>query len=304
MVDPARRRVLAALAAAALATRARRADAAPMLARAIPSGTESLPVIGLGTWQTFDVDTHDAALAPLRELLARYLADGGRVVDTSPMYGRAETVLGRLLAAIPQPPRPFVATKVWTTGREAGIRQMESSEDKIGRKPLDLVQVHNLVDVDTHLDTLDAWKAEGRVRHTGITHYTRGAHDDLARVATRRKVDFIQVNYSLAEPEAEASLLPLAQERGIGVLVNRPFAEGALFAHVRGRELPAFAREELGIASWAQYFLKYIVSHPAITAVLPATSKLSHLVDNLAAGAGPMPDAAQREKLRGAFRSP
>lgn len=296
MTEMNRRDVLRLIGTAALACAA---PPSPATSRSM----DPLPRIGLGTWQTFDVAADDAALAPLRALLARFLADGGRVVDTSPMYGRAETVLGRLLAAIPQPPRPFVATKVWTTGRDAGVRQVESSEEKIGRRPLDLVQVHNLVDVDTHLDTLEAWKAEGRVRHTGITHYSRGAHDDLARVATRRRVDFVQVNYSLAEPEAERRLLPLARERGIAVLVNRPFAEGALFARVRGREVPAFAREELGVASWAQYFLKFIVSHPAVTAVIPATSKLAHLVDNLAAGAGPMPDAAQRARMLREFEA-
>ncbi len=301
MRDPARRRVLNGLATAVLVARFGHAEARTMLKRAIPSSGETLPAIGLGTWQTFDVEPEPAALAPLREIVARYLALGGRVVDTSPMYGRAESVLGNLLASTPQPPRPFVATKIWTTGKEAGERQIAESEQKIGRKPLDLVQVHNLVDVDTHLDTLDASKADGRVRYTGVTHYTRGAHAEVQRVANRRKVDFIQINYSLAEREAERRLLPFAHERGVAVLINRPFAEGALFARVRGKSVPEWARIELDCASWAQFFLKFIVSHPAVTAAIPATSKLDHLLDNLGAGAGAMPDAAQREKMAGDF---
>ncbi|HET9484407.1 MAG TPA: aldo/keto reductase [Xanthomonadales bacterium] len=297
MADRVRRRLLAAIAAAVLAARPRTADAAAMATRAIPSSGEALPVIGMGTWQTFDVGAGEAGLAPLREVLARFLALGGRVLDTSPMYGRAETALGALLASVPASAAAFVATKVWTTGRAEGIAQMESSMRKLGRETLDLVQVHNLVDVDTQLDTLEAWKAQGRVRYTGITHYTRSAHDELERVAARRRVDFIQVNLSLAEREAESRLLPFARERGIAVLVNRPFAEGALFARVRGREVPGWAREELACTSWARYFLKYIVSHPAVTCAIPATSKLAHLADNLGAGEGPMPDAAQRRRM-------
>ena len=295
MVDLARRQLLAGLGVAALAPRfAGAVDAMTM--RAIPSSGETIPLVGLGTSGTFDVGSDAASLAPLREVLERFLAGGGRLVDTSPMYGRAESALGALLAKLPAEPKPFVATKVWTRGREAGIAQLEESERRIGR-PLDLVQVHNLVDTDTQLDTLERWKAEGRIRYTGITHYTRSAHDALEAAAAKRKVDFIQVNYSLAEPEADARLLPFARERGIAVLANRPFADGALFERARGRDVPAWAREALGIASWAQYFLKWIISHPAVTCAIPATSKAKHLADNLAAGSAPMPDAAQRPRM-------
>ena len=295
MVDLTRRQVLAALGVAALAPRLARAANA-MTMRVIPSSGEAIPVIGLGTSGTFDVAADAGALAPLREVLGRFLALGGRLVDTSPMYGRAEAALGALLAEAPAEPKPFVATKVWTQGRDAGIAQLEDSERKIGR-PLDLVQVHNLVDADTHLATLERWKAEGRIRYTGITHYTRGAHDALEQAAAKRKVDFIQVNYSLAEPEADRRLLRFAQDRGVAVLANRPFADGALFDRVRGKAIPAWARDELGISSWAQYFLKWIVSHPGVTCAIPATSKAKHLADNLGAGSAPLPDAAQRTRM-------
>ena len=299
MVDLTRRQVLAGLGVAALVPRLAGA-ADTMTMRTIPSSGETLPVIGLGTSDTFDVASDAASLAPLREVLERFLAGGGRLVDTSPMYGRAETALGALLASLHGEPKPFVATKVWTRGREAGITQLEDSERKIGRR-LDLVQVHNLVDTDTQLDTLERWKAEGRIRYTGITHYTRSAHDALEGAAAKRRIDFIQVNYSLAEPEADARLLPFARQRGIAVLANRPFADGALFERVRGREVPAWAREELGVASWAQYFLKWIVSHPAVTCAIPATSKAKHLADTLPAGSAPRPDAAQRARMAREF---
>lgn len=292
---------MAGLGVAALASRLAVA-ANDMTMRTIPSSGEAIPVIGIGTSGTFDVAGDEGSLAPLREVLARFLALGGRLVDTSPMYGRAEAALGALLAKAPAEPTPFVATKVWTRGREAGIAQLEDSERKIGRA-LDLVQVHNLIDTDTHLDTLERWKAEGRIRYTGITHYTRSAHDALEQVAAKRKVDFIQVNYSLAEPEADRRLLKVAQERAIAVLANRPFADGALFDRARGKEIPAWARDELGIASWAQYFLKWIVSHPAVTSAIPATSKAKHLADNLGAGSAPMPDSAQRARMARDFAS-
>ncbi|HVF35346.1 MAG TPA: aldo/keto reductase [Candidatus Saccharimonadia bacterium] len=295
MVDRTRRTLMAGLGVAALAPRLAVA-ANDTIKRAIPSSGEAIPVIGLGTSGTFDVASDEGSLAPLREVLERFLTLGGRLVDTSPMYGRAETALGALLSKAPPEPKPFVATKVWTRGREAGIAQLEDSERKIGRA-LDLVQVHNLIDTDTHLDTLDRWKAEGRIRYTGITHYTRGAHDALEQAAEQRKVDFIQVNYSLAEPDADRRLLGFAQDRGIAVLANRPFADGALFDRARGKEVPSWARDELGIASWAQYFLKWIVSHPAVTCAIPATSKAKHLADNLGAGAAPLPDAAQRARM-------
>lgn len=250
-----------------------------------------LPPIGLGTWQTFDV--RDSR--PLEPLLAEFVRLGGRLVDSSPMYGRSEEVLGDIAVRANVRQKLFVATKVWTSGRAAGIEQMESSIRKL-RGAVDLMQVHNLVDASTHLETLRDWKREGRIRFLGITHYHAGAHESLARHLERGGIDFLQVNYSVAEREAERRLLPLARERGVRVLINRPFAEGALFRAVRGKPLPSFARE-LGCTSWAQLFLKFIVSHPAVTCAIPATSKLDHLRDNMAAGSGPMPDAAMRERI-------
>lgn len=266
------------------------------LRRAIPRAGESLPVMGLGTWQTFDVGKDEAARAPLREVLREFARLGGRVVDSSPMYGQSETVVGDLAAELGLHKELFLATKVWTSGREAGIRQMEQSFRRLRAQRLDLMQIHNLVDWRTHLDTLRRWKEKGRIRYIGVTHYTESAYDELARVLETEELDFVQLNYSIAEREAERRLLPLAAERRVGVLVNRPFAEGALFRKVRGKPLPPWAAEA-GCASWAQIFLKFIISHPAVTCAIPATSKLQHLIDNMQAGLGPPPDAATRERM-------
>lgn len=315
-VDPARRSfsvgaVAGAIGAAWLAASPGRAATlasassagARMIARAIPSApSETLPVIGLGTWQTFDVGRGAAERAPLRAVLGAFRAAGGRLLDTSPMYGASEEVLGELLPEAGGTSRYFVATKVWTSGRQEGIAQMQLSMQKLEVERVDLMQVHNLVDVATHLGTLRAWRERGIVRHVGITHYTRNAHGEVERVLqAERDVDFVQINYSLAEREAAERLLPLAQERKIAVLANRPFAEGALFARVRGKPVPPWLRDELDCASWAQVFLKYVVSHPAITAALPATSNPSHLADNLASGTGSMPDAKQRLRIAADF---
>jgi aryl-alcohol dehydrogenase-like predicted oxidoreductase len=255
-----------------------------------------LPVIGMGTWQTFDVGRFEAERAPLREVLREFAKRGGKVVDSSPMYGRSETVLGELAAALRLHEQLFLATKVWTRGRHGGIRQMEESFRRLRAERLDLMQVHNLLDWRTHLVTLRRWKEEGRIRYIGVTHYTESAYDELARLLETEEMDFVQLNYSIAEREAERRLLPLAAERRLGVLVNRPFAEGALFRKVRGKPLPPWAGEA-GCASWAQFFLKFIVSHPAVTCAIPATSKLEHLVDNMQAGQGALPDAAMRERM-------
>jgi len=267
---------------------------APIL-RAIPSSRETLPVIGLGTWQTFDVGD-DAARDPLRQVLRRFVELGGRVVDSSPMYGRAESVVGDLAAALALRDTLFVATKVWTTGREAGIAQMEESLRRLRTPRLDLMQVHNLVDWRTHLRTLGEWKRTGRVRHIGVTHYTASAYTELEQVMKSETLDFVQLNYSLVERDAERRLLPLAVDRGLAVLVNRPFAEGALFRRVRGQALPPWA-VEAGCRSWAQLFLKWIVAHPAVTCVIPATSRPEHLEDNMQAGVGSLPDAALRDRI-------
>jgi diketogulonate reductase-like aldo/keto reductase len=270
-----------------------------MLQRAIPSSGEKLPAIGLGTWQSFDVGTSPGDRQPLEEVLQAFVRLGGRVIDSSPMYGRAEGVVGDLAAKLRLHDRLFLATKVWTTGREAGVKSMERSFDLMKAKRMDLMQVHNLVDVQTHLATLRDWKQQGRVRYIGITHYTASSHDEVARVLEREKVDFVQINYSVGEREADARVLPVAQERGVAVIVNRPFGGGNLFSRVRGKPLPDFAAE-IGCASWAQLFLKWIVAHPAVTCAIPATSKLRHLEDNMRGGVGALPDAKMRQRIHAA----
>lgn len=267
-----------------------------MHTRAIPSSGEALPVVGLGTWQTFDVGVDAAARGPLKEVLQALFAAGGRLVDSSPMYGSSESVVGELCAGLGICEPLFMATKVWTQGRDEGIRQMQRSIERMRAGRMDLMQVHNLVDVEAHTKTLQAWKAEKRVRYIGITHYTASAHRELERLMKTKRYDFVQVNYSLEEREAEERLLPLAQSLGVAVLVNRPFATGGMFRRTRGKPLPPWAAE-LGIASWAQYFLKWIAGHPAVTCVIPATSKPAHMRDNAGAGLGAMPDAAMRARM-------
>ena len=267
--------------------------------RAIPSTGERIPALGLGTWQAFDVGD-PARRGPLREVLRRFVDLGGRVVDSSPMYGAAEAAVGDLAAELGVRDALWVATKVWTTGRAAGVAQMERSLELLRGKGLDLMQVHNLVDWQTHLATLREWKATGRIRYLGVTHYSATGHDALERVMRSEPLDFVQLNYSLAEREAERRLLPLARERGIAVLVNRPLAQGALFAQARGRRLPSWAAD-FDCASWAQLFLKWILAHPAVTCVIPATRRLPHLEDNMQAGVGRLPDAATRERITALF---
>jgi aryl-alcohol dehydrogenase-like predicted oxidoreductase len=266
-----------------------------MITRKIPSSGEALPVIGLGTSGPFEVGSSAVERAPVAEVLEAFFAGGGQLIDTSPMYSTAEAVLGDLLT--PQMhERVFMATKVWTRGERAGVEQMSRSGTLTKRKRLDLIQVHNLLDLETHLATLRRWKDEGRVRYVGITHYTVGAHTDLARVLEREKLDFVQLNYSVATPDAEERLLPLAADRGVAVLVNRPFEDGRLFADTRGKPLPEWAAD-FDATSWGQMFLKYLVGHPAVTAVIPATGKVTHICDNLGAGRGRLPDAKQRKQI-------
>lgn len=274
------------------------ASAAP-LARPIPSSAETIPAVGLGTWQTFDVGSGASEREPLREVLRRFVAAGGRVVDSSPMYGAAESVVGDLAADTQVADKLFLATKVWTSGREAGIAQMEQSFRRMRAKQIDLMQIHNLVDWRIHLKTLRDWKQAGRIRYLGVTHYTASAFDELERVLRAEPVDFVQVNYSLGERDADRRILPLARDRGIAVLVNRPFSAGGLFSSVRGRPLPEWAAE-IGCESWAQIFLKWILAHPAVTCVIPATRRPEHLVDNMKAGLGALPDASARERIAAA----
>jgi diketogulonate reductase-like aldo/keto reductase len=275
---------------------ARAGAASPMLQRSIPSSGEAIPAVGLGTWRTFDVGAGAGERAPLKDVLARFVELGGRVLDSSPMYGAAESVAGDLAAELKVADRLFWATKVWTSGREAGVKQMEQSLKRLRVPRLDLMQIHNLLDWRTHLRTLREWKQAGRVRYIGVTHYTAGAYDELERVLRAEPLDFVQVNYSLGERDAEQRILPLARDRGMAVLANRPFSEGGLFQRVRGTPLPAWAAE-IGCESWAQFFLKWILGHPAVTCVIPATSRVQHLADNMRAGTGPLPDAATRERM-------
>jgi diketogulonate reductase-like aldo/keto reductase len=265
--------------------------AAAMTTANRPPATANLYPIGLGTWQTFDV----ADPKPLAGVLSTFVQLGGTVIDSSPMYGRSETVAGDLATSLGIRNKLFVATKVWTSGREAGIRQMEDSERKL-RGKVDLMQVHNLLDADTHLATLRRWKAEGRVRYVGITHYTASAYPAVEQVLRRGGIDFLQINYSLAEREAEQRILPLARERGVRVLINRPSGAGSLFRETRNKPLPAFAKD-LGATSWAELFLKFVISHPAVTCAIPATSKVEHLRQNMSAGKGPLPDEGMRKRI-------
>jgi aryl-alcohol dehydrogenase-like predicted oxidoreductase len=291
-----RREVLALMAAAAGATGSGSTPSPGLLARPIPSGSETIPVIGVGTWRVFDVGTGASERAPLRDVLRSFVALGGRMIDSSPMYGAAETVAGDLASDLGVVDKLFVATKVWTSGREAGIAQMERSMKLLRKPTLDLMQIHNLLDWRTHLKTLREWKQAGRVRYIGVTHYTSSAYDELERVLAAEPLDFVQVNYSLAEREAEKRILPLARDRGVAVIVNRPFAEGDLFGRVRGRAVPEWSKD-LGCDSWAQLFLKWILGHPAVTCVIPGTGKPQHLADNVKAGHTPIPDAALRDRI-------
>ena len=279
------------------------AAAAPsgqMLMRRIPSSGETLPAIGLGTSGPFEVGADASARAPLREVLQAFFAAGATLIDTSPMYSTAEAVLGDLLTA-EQQAGAFIATKVWTPGsgsaaEQKGVEQMQRSMALLKHKRVELMQVHNLVDLDEHLKTLRRWKAEGRIKYVGVTHYTTSSYPDLISIIEREKLDFVQFNYSVTTREAEKRLLPLCADRGVAVLVNRAFEDGNLFGQVRGKPLPPWAAE-FGARSWAQIFLKFVLAHPAVTCVIPATGKVRNLLDNLGAGVGPLPDAKQREQI-------
>jgi aryl-alcohol dehydrogenase-like predicted oxidoreductase len=270
--------------------------------RRIPKTGESIPAVGLGTWQVFDVAGNAAEMAHAKETLKVFVEQGGRVIDSSPMYGSSESVTGQLAAELGVRAKLFVETKVWTTGKQAGIRQMEDSMKKLRVERLDLMQVHNLQDMDTHLATLRDWKAAGRVRYVGVTHYHSGAHAELERFVKRGDIDFIQVNYSLAEPDADRRLLRAAADASTAVIVNRPFAEGAMFRRVKGKPLPDLAKD-IGCATWAQFFLKWILAHPAVTCAIPATRNPAHMADNMGAASGPLPDEATRRKMAAYFNS-
>jgi aryl-alcohol dehydrogenase-like predicted oxidoreductase len=270
--------------------------AGPLLTRKIPATGEAVPTVGLGTWQAFDIGRSGADYQQAREGMKAFADGGGRVVDSSPMYGRAEERIGDLAAELGVRPKLFLATKVWTRGREAGIAQMQDSLRKMRAEVIDLMQVHNLLDLDVHLATLKDWKAAGRVRLVGVTHYHEGAYDALEAAMRRHPLDAIQINASVVERESEARILPLAAERAMAVIVNRPFAGGDVFARVRRLPLPDWAAE-IGAASWAQVLLKYVLANPAVTCAIPGTRNPRHIADNLGAARGPLPDAAMRRRI-------
>lgn len=276
--------------------------ASQIMKRAIPSSGEKVGVVGLGTWQTFDVGSSSEQREPLREVLRVLVEHGGGVVDSSPMYGSSERVVGDLVGDTGLQDSIFHATKVWTTGKGQGITQMESSMRKMRAEPMDLMQIHNLQDWRTHLKTLYDWKERGLIRYIGITHYVNSAHRRLESIIKSEDIDFVQMNYSIVDRNAEASLLPAARENGVAVLVNRPYAGGSLFRKTRGKEVPEWA-SEFDCKSWGQFFLKYLLSNQAVTCVIPGTSKSKHMLDNVGAGKGKMPTQAQRDRMVSYLRS-
>lgn len=272
-----------------------------MLTKTIPATGESLPVIGLGTYNVFDVDSSPEQIATRKDIVARLVSAGGSLLDTSPMYNRSETVIGNVINAGVNRKDLFLATKVWTDGRDAGISQMQRSANLMNTDVVDLMQVHNLRDTAVHMKSIQAMQDDGRIRYSGLTHYTAGAQAALVEEMQTFQPQFIQINYSLGEREAEQHVLPLAQDLGIAVLINRPFQSGRLFRAVSDKELPGFARDFAD--SWGQFFLKFIVSHPAVTCAIPATSKPHHMVDNLGAGLGNMPDLSMRQRMADYFEN-
>jgi diketogulonate reductase-like aldo/keto reductase len=265
-----------------------------MFTRTIPSSGEQLPVIGMGTWQTFDVSP--SSYPVLEKVLTTFHHSGGRLIDSSPMYGKAEKAIGDISSGMTGGDDLFYATKVWTTGLHEGIQQMESSMQKMRRKTMDLIQIHNLVDWKTHLSTLRKWKESGKIRYIGITHYTDAYHDELETIIRKEELDFVQFNYSIFARNAENRLLDVAAEKGVATLINRPFGEGSFFSKVRGRALPKWATE-WGIDTWSVFFLKYIIAHPAVTCVIPATGNPQHAYENLQAGMGHLPDASAKKLM-------
>lgn len=272
-----------------------------MLRKEIPSSGETLPVIGLGTYSVFDVSGAPDEIATRKDIVAQLTGAGGSLIDTSPMYNRSEKTIGDVIDAGIDRDTLFLATKVWTNGADAGAAQMQRSADLMRTRVIDLVQVHNLRDTAAHMPVIRASQERGRIRYSGLTHYTAAAHGALLREMSTFAPQFIQINYSVGERQAEERVLPMARDRGIAVLINRPFQAGRLFRAVAGRELPEFAREFAD--SWAQFFLKFIISHPAVTCVIPATSKPRHMADNLGAGFGNMPDPGQRKRMAGYFEN-
>lgn len=291
-----RRRFLVCTALAGLAAGLPGGASAAPITKTVPRTGAAIPVIGMGSWLTFDVGEDSRARAQRAEVLKTFFAGGGGMIDSSPMYGSSEAVIGHGLAALGRPEGLFAATKVWTPGQDHGIRQMAESERLWGVRPFDLLQVHNLLGWEGHLETLKQWKAEGRVRHIGITTSHGRRHDELASIMTSQPLDFVQLTYNIDDREAEQRLLPLAAEKGIAVIANRPFQRGALMDRLQGRPLPPVAAE-IGAANWAQVLLKWIVAHPAMTCAIPATTRVDHMEENMGAARGLLPDAGMRRKI-------
>jgi len=273
-----------------------------LITRPIPATGELVPVMGMGSSRTFDTGLDDATLAKLSAVMQAFFQGGGTLVDSSPMYGAAETVLGAVLSGLTPKPDLFAATKVWTRGQEAGIEQMRESSAKMQVPVFDLMQIHNLVDWETHLQTLLRWKEEGKVRYIGITTSHQRNHPELEQIMRQQPIDFVQFSYNIENRIAENKLLPIAADRGIATLINRPYQRGALFKRAAGKTLPPLA-QELGCASWGQFFLKFIIGHPAVTCLIPATAKLHHMQDNMGANFGPVPDALQRQEMLKIYQS-
>ena len=282
--------------AATLAPRNLFSETRVPISRPIPSSGEPLPIMGMGTWGTFDVGEDPAVRRQLAEVMQVFFDNGGTLIDSSPMYGRAEEVVGDLLADVGRKDEVFAATKVWTDGRQNGLDQMRQSMKRMGVEVMDLMQIHNLRDWRTHLPVLREWKREGRFRYIGITTSHGRSHQEFEEIMSKEPLDFVQFTYNLEDRAVEERLLPLAADRGIATLINRPFQRADLFAKVKGKPLPGWSAE-IGCRSWGQYFLKFIAGHPAVTCIIPATSKVHHMKDNMEAGFGLLPDAAMRRRM-------
>lgn len=272
------------------------ADQTGLLTRKIPSTGEAIPILGMGTWITFNVGKNKRLRDKRLEVLSAFFAGGGGMIDSSPMYGSSEEVVGYCLEKLPPQKKLFTATKVWTVSKWMGERQMQTSEKLWKQDQFDLIQIHNLVDWEVHMDTLNAWKEKGRLRHTGITTSNGRRHADFEQVARKHPFDFAQFTYNVEDREAENRLLPMAAERGMAVIINRPFQRGALIDKLKGKPLPAWA-SEIGVKSWPQFLLKFVISHPAVTCAIPATSSPAHMRENLEAGRGILPDAVMRKRM-------
>lgn len=299
-VAPDRRRWLAASAlAAGLPAWATRAAAQPVqtpLTRPVPASGEALPVVGLGSWVTFNVGNDPVARDARAEVVRAFFAEGGRLIDSSPMYGSSQPVIGHALAKLGHPAMLFSAEKVWVGDAARGAAQMAASRAHWGVPRFDLMQVHNLLAWEEHLPRLLAMKAAGQLRYVGISTSEGRRHAELERIMRTQAIDFVQLTYNLLDREAEQRLLPLAQERRIAVIVNRPFRQGELLEQLRGHPLPGWSRE-IGCDSWAQVALKFVVSHPAVTCAIPATSQVAHLRQNMGAARGRLPDATLRARM-------